>query len=104
MNWISCKDDMPKLYETVLVIYNSHVRIAKYYGDHWDMGGGSNGYNLNNVSHWARPELPESVKREIEERERKHARERVAQTKAELEIAKREFERAQELARKYEDE
>lgn len=95
---------MPKRYETVLVVYNSHVRIAKYYGDYWDMGGGGCVCNLENVSHWTRPELPESVKPELEDREREHARKRVAQAKTELERVRRELERAQELARKYGDE
>lgn len=104
MNWVSCKDEMPKRYETVLVIYNRRVRVAQYHGDHWDMGGGSCGYNLENVSHWARPELPESVKREIEELEREDTKRIVAAKKAELERAKRELEMAQELARKYGDE
>lgn len=104
MNWISCKDEMPKRYETVLVVYNCHVRFAKYYGDYWDMGSGGSSVNLENVSHWTRPELPESVKRELEEREREHARQMVAQAKAELERVKRELERAQELSRKYGDE
>lgn len=104
MNWISCRDKMPKLYETVLVVYSGHVRIAKYYGDCWDIGSDGGAVNLENVSHWMHPELPESVQRELEEREREHARQRVAQAKTELERVRRELERAQELSRKYGDE
>lgn len=103
MNWIRCADGMPKKYETVLVVYWHNVRIAKYTGDYWDMGGGNYGCNLDMVSYWMPfPELPESVKREIEELELHKAQVRVANKQAELERMKRDLAKEQELINEYE--
>lgn len=103
MNWKRCSDGMPKRYETVLVVYGHHVRVAKYTGDCWNMGSGNNGCNLDLVSHWMPlPELPGSLKREIEELELQRAQVRVANKQAELERMKRDLAKEQALVEDYE--
>lgn len=52
MNWISCKDAYPPIDAMVLVVYRRGVRVAKYCGNYFDMGGGNCGYNLDKVSYW----------------------------------------------------
>lgn len=103
MNWTRCSDEPPKRYDTVLVVYGHNVRIAKYNGDHWDMGGGNYGCNLDLVSHWMPlPKLPGSVKREIEELELHKAQIRAANKQAELERMKRDLAKEQALIEEYE--
>lgn len=103
MNWKRCSDEMPKRHETVLVVYGHNVRVAKYNGDHWDMGGGNYGCTLDMVSHWMPfPELPGSIKSEIEELELQRAKLRAAEKQAELERMKRDLVKEQALIEEYE--